>query len=88
MANPLVRIILDKAGRPRRNGKFVSQAAYRAQQWRLRGGKLGTLAKSDRGQRVEAALRAELGAPPSGQSWFVIASKYPDKFEDYVSEYL
>lgn len=86
MAAPLVRIIADKAGRYRRAGKFVSAAAYRAQQWRLRGGKAGTASRTAWKARAEQGLRAELGAPPAGKQWVQIASKYPERFEDYLDE--
>ena len=82
------RIIIDAAGRYRRAGRFVSQAAYRAQQWRLAGGKIGTALRRASSPRLEASLRAQLGAPMAGKTWAQIARKYPERFEAYVGEFL
>lgn len=35
---------------------------------------------------VEEYLRAQLGAPPSGMNWITIASKYAERFEDYLED--
>ncbi len=83
------RIIFDAAtGRYRRAGRFVSKAAYRAQQWRLGGGKVGTALRRASTPRLETALRAQLGAPHAGKTWAQIARKYPERFEGYVGEFL
>lgn len=37
-------------------------------------------------RKIENYLRAQLGAPPSGQNWINIASKYAERFEDFLSE--
>lgn len=39
-----------------------------------------------RQKRIEQYLRAQLGNPPSGKNWLQIASKYAERFEDYLSE--
>jgi len=81
------KIVWDKATkRYKRNGRFVSASAFRSQQWRLRGGKAGTAKRRAGVQEMERAYRAELGAPPAGKEWVQLASKYPERFEDYTSE--
>jgi len=32
----------------------------------------------------EAYLRSIWGSPPSGNSWLLLAGKYPDRFEEYL----
>lgn len=39
----------------------------------------------DRG-KVENFLRARLGNPPAGKSWYAIAGRYPERFEDYLAD--
>ena len=68
----------------RRAGKFVSAAAYRAQQWRRRGGKAGTALRRNRAAAAERFYRSEWGAPPAGWTWKQIVSKYTERFEDYL----
>ena len=70
----------------RRGNRFVSKAAYRAQQWRLAGGKAGTRRKLDIRRATESAMRAQWGAPPAGKEWTQIAKKYPERFEGYMDE--
>ena len=70
----------------KRGRRRVSKAAYRAQQWRIRGGKAGTAARLKRQQGVESFMRAQLGAPPAAKSWQQIAGKYPERFADYLQD--
>lgn len=79
MANPIAAIgakkFVTKAGRTvykNARGHFVSYAKYKALRERATG--------------VESYLRSQLGAPPSGMNWFQIASKYAERFADYLSE--
>lgn len=37
-------------------------------------------------RQVEAFLRARLGNPPAGKSWYAIAGRYPERFEDYLAD--
>lgn len=53
-------------------GQFVNYSKYKALRQRATG--------------VEGYLRQQLGAPPSGMNWFQIASKYSERFADYLSE--
>jgi len=39
-----------------------------------------------RQRQVENYLRAQLGAPPSGKNWIEIASKYAERFSDFLNE--
>jgi len=90
MAVPLIQIVpkLLKSGKTvyKRGHRRVSESAFRSQQWRLAGGKAGTARKRTIKLEMERALRGQLGAPPAGKEWAQIASKYPDRFEDYIDE--
>lgn len=70
----------------KRAGRYVSAAAYRAQQWRLRGGKAGTARRKAAARKAERAFRAEWGPPPRGQAWVELARKYPERFEEYAED--
>ena len=86
-----VQAILTRAGRKiykDAKGRFISRAKYELEQRRGPGGKFLSRAKADRFRNIETALRAELGAPPAGKTWQQIAGKYPERFMDYVGEYL
>lgn len=86
----IVRQVIIRGGKEvevfRRGNRFVSRSAFRSQQWRMRGGKAGTLARANRQKGIESYLRAQLGAPPAGKSWFQIASKYAERFADYLAD--
>lgn len=88
MANPLIPIVRKtlKSGQEvfKRGHRRVSKSAYRSQQWRMQGGKAGTRARRARQSNIESFMRAQLGAPPAGKQWHVIAAKYPERFADYV----
>lgn len=91
MAAPLqviVRKIL-KSGEVvfKRGNRRVSKSAHNSQKWRIGGGKAGTLSRNARSSRIESAMRADLGAPPAGKQWHVIAGKYPERFADYTESY-
>ncbi len=92
MAVPLVQIVpkVLKSGKTvyKRGHWRVSESAYRSQRWRLQGGKAGTASKRARIARIEAHLRAELGAPPAGKRWQQIAGKYPERFADYTEGFI
>ncbi len=47
-------------------------------------GRFTTKANYQAQKNMESYLRRELGAPPSGKSWTQIASKYAERFADYL----
>jgi len=65
-------------------GRFISRAKYELERRRLPSGRFGTKAQGSLRRRMESYLRAELGAPPAGKNWHQIASKYPERFENYL----
>ena len=67
-------------------GRFISKAKYELEQRRGPGGRFITKKAAVRQRGVEAYLRAQLGAPPAGKNWQQIASKYPEKFQDYLED--
>lgn len=67
-------------------GRFISKAKYELEQRRGPSGRFVSKAAARRNQGVESYLRAKLGAPPAGKNWLNIASKYPERFDDYLSE--
>ncbi len=69
-------------------GRFISRAKYELEKRRGPSGRFLSSRQAARRPGIESALRASLGAPPAGKDWFTIASKYPERFEDYVGEYL
>ena len=71
----------------KRGRRRVSKSAFNSQQWRMRGGKAGTIARRKHARDIETAMRADLGAPPAGHQWNVIAGKYSERFEDYLESY-
>lgn len=68
-------------------GRFISRAKYELEQRRGIGGRFVTKSRAAQNRGIEAALRAELGAPPAGKQWQQIAGKYPERFADYLGEY-
>ncbi len=65
----VAKIVFDPVvKRFRQNGRFVKRAAF---------------VEQNRGA-VENYLRTQLGRPPSGQKWVVLAAKYPERFADYI----
>ena len=90
MASPLIPIVRKvlKSGEVvyKRGYWRVSASAYRSQQWRIKGGKAGTVRKRDIQRETESAMRARWGAPPAGKQWTQIAKKYPERFEGYMDE--
>ena len=86
MVNPLVPIARKAARKVYRDarGRFISRAKYELERRRLPSGRFGTKAQGSLRRRMETYLRAELGAPPAGKSWHQMASKYPERFEDYL----
>ena len=86
-----VQALLTRAGRKvfkDAKGRFISRARYELEQRRGPGGRFISKSRASQNKNIEAALRAELGAPPAGKEWFTIAAKYPERFADYVSDYL
>ena len=88
MAAPVLASVLAN-GRTvyRQGGRFISKAKYELERRRLSSGRIGTAAQAQRERGVEQWLRAQLGAPPAGKTWQVIASKYPDRFSDYLEDF-
>jgi hypothetical protein len=52
-------------------GRFISAAAAKAVPKR---------------RDIESCLRAKRGSPPRGKSWFAIAGRYPERFEDFLAD--
>ena len=73
-----------------RDGRFISRAKYELLQRMdpATGRFISAAAARRRGDlaTTEAKLRAQLGAPPSGHDWISIASKYQERFEDYLTD--
>ena len=88
MVNPLLPIARKAARKVYRDarGRFISRAKYELERRRLPSGRFGTSAQGALGRRMETYLRAKLGAPPAGKNWYQIASKYPERFMDYVED--
>ena len=85
MAGPAA--LITRAGRriyKDAKGRFISKAKYELEQRRGPSGRFITKQAATRQRGVENYLRAQLGAPPAGKTWQQIASKYPDKFIDYL----
>ena len=83
-----VKIVYDETlKRYRRNGRFVSAAAYRSQQWRMRGGKAGTVRKGALAENFGQWMRAEVGPPGGSMTWKQLYTKYPERLEDYIDEW-
>lgn len=82
--------LITKAGRrifKDAKGRFISEAKFNLLNRRGPGGKfISTQAARARGtlQAQENRLRAQLGAPPRGQSWVQIANKYEERFNAYL----
>ena len=88
MAAP-VAAFLTKVGRKvykDARGRFISKAKYELERRRGPGGRFLSTAGAQRQRGVESYLRAQLGAPPAGKSWAQIASKYPERFADYLQD--
>ena len=71
----------------KRGHRRVSKAAWRAQQWRLAGGKAGTLRKAALAENFGDWMRAEVGPPGGSMTWKQLYTKYPEKLEDYIGEW-
>ncbi len=71
-------------------GRFISKAKYELNQRRnpATGRFMPKSWVSSRldPTKVENYLRAQLGAPPAGKNWSQIASKYPQRFADYLDD--
>jgi len=84
-----VQAIVTRAGRKLyrdARGKFISKAKYELERRRGPSGRFLTKARAVRQRGVEEYLRAQLGAPPAGKTWQQIASKYPQRFTDYLED--
>jgi hypothetical protein len=84
-----VQAIVTRAGRKlykNARGQFISKAKYELERRRGPGGRFLSRAGAARQRGVESYLRAQLGPPPAGKSWQQIASKYPDRFVDYLED--
>ena len=84
-----VQALITKAGRTlykNARGQFISKAKYELERRRGPRGRFLTKSGAARQRGVESYLRAQLGAPPSGKTWQQIASKYPDRFTDYLQD--
>ncbi len=68
------------------SGGFISRKKYELENRRGPGGRFLSREAAKRQQGVESFLRAQLGAPPAGKTWQQIASKYPDRFTDYLQD--
>lgn len=69
-------------------GQFTSQAKWELEQRRGPGGRFVSKSRAATNKNIDAYLRAELGAPPAGKTWIQLASKYPEKFENYTEGYV
>ena len=67
-------------------GKFISKAKYELERRRGPAGRFLTKSAATRQRGVESFLRAQLGAPPAGKTWQQIASKYPQRFIDFLED--
>lgn len=67
-------------------GRFISKAKFELERRRGPGGRFMSRAAADRMRGVESYLRAQLGAPPAGKQWAMIAAKYPERFSDYLQD--
>ena len=88
MAAPVVAFVT-RAGRKiykDARGRFISKAKYELERRRGPAGRFLTKGAASRQRGVESYLRAQLGAPPAGKTWQQIASKYPQRFTDYLEE--
>lgn len=84
-----VQAIVTAAGRKLykdASGRFISRRKYELELRRGPGGRFLSKKGALRQRGVESYLRAQLGAPPAGKTWQQIASKYPDRFIDYLQE--
>jgi len=84
-----VQAIVTRAGRKlyqNARGQFISKFKYELERRRGPSGRFITKAAGIRQRGVESYLRAQLGAPPAGKTWQQIASKYPDRFTDYLED--
>ncbi len=67
-------------------GRFISKSRYDLERRRGPLGRFITAKAGTRQRGVESYLRAQLGAPPAGKTWQQIASKYPQRFIDYLQD--
>lgn len=84
-----VQAFLTKAGRrvyKDARGRFISRAKYELERRRGPSGRFLTQEAARRQRGVESYLRSQLGAPPAGKTWQQIASKYPQRFIDYLED--
>lgn len=84
-----VQQILTAAGRKLykdAKGRFISKAKYELERRRGPGGRFLSKSAAGRQRGIESYLRAKLGAPPAGKSWSQIASKYAERFADYLAD--
>ncbi len=89
---PLPQLIVTKTGRTLYKdaaGKWISKAKFDLlNRIDPRTGRFISAAQAARRgtlQSLESRLRSQLGAPPRGMNWVRIASKYPDRFADYLT---
>ena len=88
-AVPGVGTILTRGGRKvyrDLKGRFTSKAKFELEMRRGPGGTFITRAAGKRQRGVESYLRYQLGAPPAGKTWSQIASKYAERFADYLAD--
>jgi len=84
-----VQAIVTRAGRKlykNARGRFISKAKYELERRRGPAGRFLTKRAATRQRGVESFLRAQLGAPPAGKTWQQIASKYPQRFIDFLED--
>jgi hypothetical protein len=68
-------------------GRFTTRIKYELSERRLPSGRFGTLTQARFFEGYGTWMRAEVG-PPSGRlSWKQLASRYPEKFEDWTEHY-
>lgn len=71
----------------RYKGRFISRSTYESLMRRSPiSGQFMSAAGAARERGIEQYLRSQLGAPPSGKNWISIASKYAERFQDYLEE--
>ena len=68
-------------------GRFISKAKHDLEKRRLATGRFGTPQQARFSKGFGKWMRAEVGPPGGNLTWTQIATKYPEKLEDWINEY-